>query len=173
MYADPKSAITAMNNATSTSFNNARNAIRNNATSSGEYLAMMNNLAGSESLKRGLGEAQIKSEYDKMNTGTYNSIANQVKSQNAQIQMRESEARQQEQDAARSAVSQGLHNFGQNSLGYSQDVAMNKTQNMMTPFMSDRFDLVEDADGKIYFKRKAIKKSDSKKDITPEPDATK
>jgi hypothetical protein len=154
MYADPKPAITAMNNTTSTSFNNARNAIRNNASSSGEYLAMMNNLAGSESLKRGLGTAQIKSEYDKMNTNTYNSIANQVKSQNAQIQMNEATARQMETDAARSAVSQGLHNFGQNTLGYGQDRAMNKTQNTMLPLLADGYEYVMDDAGKVSTRRK-------------------
>jgi hypothetical protein len=117
--------------------------------------------------------AGIKSQYDIANTQGLNQT-NLTKDQyNAQIQMRESEARQQEEDAARSAVSQGLHNFGQNSLGYSQDRAMNRSQNMMMPFMADRFDLVEDADGNISFKRKDIKKSDSKKDITPAPDAQK
>jgi len=166
-YANPNPAITSLDNATSTSFNNARNAIRNNASSSGEYLAMMNNLSGSESLKRGLGKASIKSEYDKINSGT----ANQISAQNANIQMAESTARQQETDAARSTMSQGLHNFGQNTLGYQADLEANKTQNKMLPFMSDRFDLVEDADGNISFKRKTIKKSNSKNNITPAPDS--
>jgi hypothetical protein len=124
-------------------------------------------------MDRAVTMAGIKGQSDIANTQGLNQT-NLTKDQyNAQIQMRESVARQEEQDAARSAVSQGLHNFGQNSLGYSQDIAMNRSQNMMTPFMADRFDLVEDADGNISFKRKAIKKSDSKKDITTAPDANK
>lgn len=172
-YADPRGAMAAANKGLTSAYNSAKNAARNTTTSAGEYLANMGNLTSKESMDRAATMAGIKNQYDAANTQGLNQT-NLTKDQyNAQIQMRESEARQQEQDAARSAVSQGLHNFGQNSLGYGQDVAMNKTQNMMTPFMSDRFDLVEDADGNISFKRKAIKKSDSKKDITSPPETTK
>ena len=157
MYADPKPAITAMNNATSTSFNNARNAIRNNATSSGEYLAMMSNLAGSESLKRGLGEAQIKSEYDKMNTNTYNSIANQAKSQNAQIQMAESVARQQEQDAARSSISTGLSGLGAKVGGFNNAKSSWNNQNDLLSLMRGKgFYPIEGKDGKMMWRKDGV-----------------
>jgi len=149
-YANPNPAITSLDNTTSTSFNNARNAIRNNASSSGEYLAMMNNLSGSESLKRGLGKASIKSEYDKINSGT----ANQISAQNAGIQMNEADARQMETDAARSSVSQGLHNIGANTLGFGQDLAANKTQNTMLPMLSDGYEYYIKEDGTVASRRK-------------------
>lgn len=169
-YADPRGAMAAANKGITSAYNSAKNAARNTTTSAGEYLANMGNLTSKEGMERAATMAGIKNQYDAANTQGLNQT-NLTKDQyNAQIQMRESEARQQEEDAARSAVSQGLHNFGQNSLGYGQDLAINKTQNMMTPFMSDRFDLVEDADGNISFKRKAIKKSDSKNNVTPPPD---
>lgn len=170
-YADPRGAMAAANKGITSAYNSVKNAARNTTTSAGEYLANMGNLTSKEGMERAATMAGIKNQYDAANTQGLNQT-NLTKDQyNAQIQMRESEARQQEEDAARSAVSQGLHNFGQNSLRYSQDRAMNKSQNMMTPFMADRFDLVEDAEGNISFKRKAIKKSDSKKDITTAPDS--
>ena len=169
-YADPRGAMSAANKGITSAYNSAKNAARNTTTSAGEYLANMGNLTSKEGMERAATMAGIKGQYDMANTQGLNQT-NLTKDQyNAQVQMRESEARQQEQDAARSSISQGLNNFGQNTLGYSQDIAMNKSQNMMTPFMADRFDLVEDAEGNISFKRKAIKKSDSKKDITTPPD---
>jgi hypothetical protein len=157
MYADPKPAITAMNNATSTSFNNARNSINNSGAGRAERLTFLTQTAGQESLKRGLGEAQIKSEYDKMNTNTYNSIANQAKSQNAQIQMAESEARQKEQDAARSSISTGLSGLGSKVGGFNSAKSSWNNQNDLLSLMRNKgFYPVEGKDGKMMWKKDGV-----------------
>jgi hypothetical protein len=153
-YADPKGAMAAASRGVTSAYNSAKNAARNTATSAGEYLANMGNLASKEGMDRAASLAGIKSQYDIANTQGLNQT-NLTKDQfNAQVQMRESEARQQEQDAARSSISQGLNNFGQNTLGYGQDRAMNKTQNTMLPLLADGYEYVMDADGKVSTRRK-------------------
>jgi len=165
-YADPRGAMAAANKGLTSAYNSTKNAARNTTTSAGEYLANMGILTSKEGMDRAATMAGIKSQYDIANTQGLNQT-NLTKDQyNAQIQMRESEARQQEQDAARSAVSQGLHNFGQNSLGYGQDRAMNKTQNTMLPLLADGYEYVMDADGKVS-SRKKISANDSKTPVTP------
>ena len=167
-YADPRGAMAAANKGLTSAYNSAKNAARNTTTSAGEYLANMGNLTSKEGMERAATMAGIKNQYDAANTQGLNQT-NLTKDQyNAQIQMRESEARQQEQDAARSAVSQGLHNFGQNSLGYGQDRAMNKTQNTMLPLLADGYEYVMDADGKVS-SRKKISTNDKESPLTPAP----
>lgn len=148
--ASPKSAIASMNNATSTSFNSAKNAIRNNATSSGEYLAQMNSLAGAESLKRGFGVAGIKAEYDKINTG----IMNQTSSQNAGTQMQEADARQRETDSARSAVSKGLSDMGSKIGSINNEKSARNNQKDLVSLMSKNgYKLTRDANGELGFEK--------------------
>jgi hypothetical protein len=167
-YADPRGAMAAANKGLTSAYNSAKNAARNTTTSAGEYLANMGNLTSKESMDRAATMAGIKNQYDAANTQGLNQT-NLTKDQyNAQIQMRESEARQQEQDAARSAVSQGLHNFGQNSLGYSRDRAMNKTQNTMLPLLADGYEYVIDANGMVS-SRKKISTNDKESPLTPVP----
>jgi hypothetical protein len=167
-YADPRGAMAAANKGLTSAYNSAKNAVRNTTTSAGEYLANMTNIASKEGMERAATMASIKGQSDMANTQGLNQ-SNLTKDQyNAQIQMRESEARQQEEDAARSAVSQGLHNFGQNSLGYGQDLAMNKTQNTMLPLLADGYEYVIDDDGKVSAKKK-ISSTDNKYQVTPAP----
>jgi hypothetical protein len=167
-YADPKGAMAAASRGVTSAYNSAKNATRNTATSAGEYLANMGNLASKEGMDRAASLAGIKSQYDIANTQGLNQT-NLTKDQfNAQVQMRESEARQQEQDAARSSISQGLNNFGQNTLGYGQDRAMNKTQNTMLPLLADGYEYVIDADGKVSAKKK-ISGTDNKYQLTKSP----
>jgi hypothetical protein len=167
-YADPRGAMAAANKGLTSAYNSAKNAARNTTTSAGEYLANMGNLASKEGMDRAATMAGIKSQYDMANTQGLNQT-NLTKDQyNAQVQMRESEARQQEQDAARTSISQGLNNFGQNTLGYGQDVAMNKTQNTMLPLLADGYEYVIDADGKVS-SRKKISTPNNKNPLTPVP----
>jgi hypothetical protein len=167
-YADPRGAMAAANKGLTSAYNSTKNAAKNTTTSAGDYLANMSNLASKEGMDRAATMAGIKSQYDIANTQGLNQT-NLTKDQfNAQIQMRESEARQQEEDAARSAVSQGLHNFGQNTLGYGQDRAMNKTQNTMLPLLADGYEYVMDADGKVS-SRKKISTNDKKSPLTEFP----
>ncbi len=167
-YADPKGAMAAASRGVTSAYNSAKNAARNTATSSGEYLANMGSLTSKEGMDRAASLAGIKSQYDIANTQGLNQT-NLTKDQfNAQVQMRESEARQQEQDAARSSISQGLNNFGQNTLGYGQDRAMNKTQNTMLPLLADGYEYVIDADGKVSAKKK-ISGTDNKYQLTKSP----
>ena len=148
--ASPKSAVASMNNTTSTLFNSAKNAIRNSATSSGEYLAQMNSLAGAASLKRGVGIAGIKAEYDKMNTG----IMNQTSFQNAGIQMQEADARQRETDAARSTVSKGLSDLGSKIGSINNEKSSRNNQKDLVSLMSKNgYKLTRDANGELGFEK--------------------
>jgi hypothetical protein len=165
-YADPRGAMAAANKGLTSAYNSTKNAARNTTTSAAELLANMSNITSKEGMDRAATMAGIKSQYDMANTQGLNQT-NLTKDQfNAQVQMRESEARQQEQDAARSSISQGLNNFGQNTLGYGQDRAMNKTQNTMLPLLADGYEYVIDADGKVS-SRKKISTNDSKTPVTP------
>jgi hypothetical protein len=167
-YADPRGAMAAANRGITSAYNSTKNAARNTTTSAGEYLANMGNLASKEGMERAATMAGIKSQVDMSNTQGLNQT-NLTKDQyNAQAQMQQSIAQQQEGDAAKSAISQGLNNFGQNTLGYGQDVAMNKTQNTMLPLLADGYEYVIDADGKVSAKKK-ISGTDNKYQLTSSP----
>jgi hypothetical protein len=153
-YADPRGAMAAANKGLTSAYNSTKNAVRNTTSSAGDLLANMTNLSSKEGMDRAATMAGIKSQYDIANTQGLNQT-NLTKDQyNAQIQMRESVARQEEQDAAKNAISQGLNNFGQNTLGYGQDVAMNRTQNTMLPLLADGYEYVMDDAGKVSTRRK-------------------
>jgi len=148
--ANPNPAITGFNNTTSTTFNNAKNAIRNSATSSGEYLAQMNSLTGKEGITRGMGRAGIKSDYNKINTG----IVNQTGSQNAGIQMQEAIARQQETDAARSAVSKGLSDMSSKIGSINNEKSSRNNQKDLVSLMSrNGYKLTRDGNGEMIWEK--------------------
>ena len=167
-YADPRGAMAAANRGITAAYNPVKNAAKNTTTSAGEYLANMTNIASKEGMERAATMASIKGQSDMANTQGLNQ-SNLVKDQyNAQAQMQNAIAQQQENDAAISSISQGLNNFGQNTLGYGQDVAMNKTQNTMLPLLADGYEYVIDADGKVSAKKK-ISGTDNKYQLTPSP----
>jgi hypothetical protein len=167
-YADPRGAMAAANRGITAAYNPVKNAAKNTTTSAGEYLANMTNIASKEGMERAATMASIKGQSDIANTQGLNQ-SNLVKDQyNAQAQMQNAIAQQQENDAAISSISQGLNNFGQNTLGYGQDVAMNKTQNTMLPLLADGYEYVIDADGKVSAKKK-ISGTDNKYQLTPSP----
>jgi hypothetical protein len=168
-FADPRGAMAAASRGVTSAYNAAKNATRNTATSAGEYLANMGSLASKEGIDRAATIAGIKGQYDMANTQGLNQ-SNLMKDQfNAQVQMNESIARQQEQDAARNAVSSGLSNIGQNTMGYMRDKEDNKTQRRIIDLInSGELEYVEDANGNIQILPKKGRKSSSV-EITPSP----
>ena len=164
-YADPREAMAAASRGITSGYNAAKNAARNTTTSAGEYLANMGNLTSKEGMDRAAAVTGIKGQYDTANTQGLNQT-NLTKDQfNAQVQMRESIAQQEEKDAGKNSIGKGFDNFGQNTLGYGQDLAMNKTQNTMLPLLADGYEYVIDADGKVS-SRKKISTNDPKTPLT-------
>jgi hypothetical protein len=168
-FADPRGAMAAASRGVTSAYNAAKNATRTTTSSAGEYLANMGSLASKEGIDRAATIAGIKGQYDMANTQGLNQ-SNLMKDQfNAQVQMNESIARQQEQDAARSAVSSGLSNIGQNTMGYMRDKEDNKTQRRIIDLInSGELEYVEDANGNIQILPKKGRKSSSV-EITPSP----
>ena len=95
-----------------------RMALRNSGLSKGQ---MIGATLGSNAMNRGNLANTIGDLY--MKQGMHNTgIFNQTQGMNAQIAMRESIARQQEEDAARSSISHGLHGLGSKAMGASSDI---------------------------------------------------
>lgn len=161
-FADPRGAMAAASRGVTSAYNAAKNAARTTATSAGEYLANMGTLAGKEGIDRAAALANIKAQYDMANTQGLNQT-NLTKDQfNAQVQMNESIARQQEKDAARGSISSGLTGLGQNTMGYMADREANKTQRRMIDLInSGEYEYVEDANGRIQLLPKKGRKSSS------------
>lgn len=167
-YADPRGAMAAANRGITAAYNAAKNAARNTTTSAGEYLANMGHITSKENADRTAAMIGIKGQSDMANTQGLNQ-SNLVKDQyNAQAQMQNAIAQQEEEDAAKNAIGKGFDNFGQNTLGYGQDLAMNKTQNTMLPLLADGYEYVIDADGKVSAKKK-ISGTDNKYQLTSSP----
>ena len=149
-YADPRGAMVAASRGVTSAYNAAKNATRNTATSAGEYLANMGSLASKEGIDRAATIAGIKGQYDMSNTQGLNQ-SNLMKDQfNAQVQMNESIARQQEKDAARSAVSSGLSNIGQNTMGYTAERDRAKNDRLMAGLLNESYEVVYNKDTDSY-----------------------
>jgi hypothetical protein len=149
-YADPRGAMAAASRGVTSAYNAAKNATRNTATSAGEYLANMGSLASKEGIDRAATIAGIKGQYDMSNTQGLNQ-SNLMKDQfNAQVQMNESIARQQEKDAARSAVSSGLSNIGQNTMGYTAERDRAKNDRLMAGLLNESYEVVYNKDTDSY-----------------------
>ena len=168
-FADPRGAMAAASRGVTSAYNAAKNAARTTATSAGEYLANMGTLASKEGIDRASALANIKAQYDMANTQGLNQT-NLTKDQyNAQVQMNESIARQQEKDAARSSISKGLTGLSQNTMSYMADVNANKTQRSIIDLInSGEYEFVYDANGKIKLLPKKGAKSNSV-EVTPSP----
>lgn len=172
-FADPRGAMAAASRGVTSAYNAAKNAAKTTTTSAGEYLANMGNLASKEGMEKASALTAIKAQYDMANTQGLNQTNLNKDQFNAQVQMRESIARQEEQDAARSSISKGLAGLSQNTMSYMSDVNANKTQRRFVDLInSGEYEYVEeiDADGKPRIKLVPKKgaKSDSVQ-ITPSP----
>jgi len=172
-FADPRGAMAAASRGVTSAYNAAKNAAKTTTTSAGEYLANMGNLASKEGIDRAAALTNIKAQYDMANTQGLNQT-NLAKDQfNAQTQMQESIARQQEKDAARSSISKGLAGLSQNTMGYMSDVNANKTQRRFVDLInSGKYEYVEeiDADGKPRIKLVPKKGAKSNSvQVTPSP----
>jgi hypothetical protein len=172
-FADPRGAMAAASRGVTSAYNAAKNAAKTTTTSAGEYLANMGNLASKEGMEKASALTAIKAQYDMANTQGLNQT-NLAKDQyNAQVQMRESIARQEEQDAARSSISKGLAGLSQNTMSYMSDVNANKTQGRFVDLInSGKYEYVEeiDADGKPRIKLVPKKGAESNSvQVTPSP----
>jgi hypothetical protein len=149
-FADPRGAMAAASRGVTSAYNAAKNAAKTTTTSAGEYLANMGNLASKEGMDRASALTAIKAQYDMANTQGLNQT-NLAKDQyNAQTQMQESIARQQEQDAARNALSQGLSNIGQNTMGYTSERNRAKSDKLMAGMLNENYEVVYNKDTDSY-----------------------
>jgi hypothetical protein len=153
-FIDPRGAITAANRGITSAYNSAKNAVRNTATSAGEYLANMGSLASKEGMDKATAITNIKGQYDAGNIQGLNQT-NLTKDQyNAQIQMKESDARQQEQDAARSAISRGLSDIGSKIGSFNNEKsARNNQNNLITLMSSNGYKLITGKNGELSFEK--------------------
>ena len=149
-FADPRGAMAAASRGVTSAYNAAKNAAKTTTTSAGEYLANMGNLASKEGMEKASALTAIKAQYDMANTQGLNQT-NLAKDQyNAQTQMQESIARQQEQDAARNAISQGLSNIGQNTMGYTSERNRAKSDKLMAGMLNENYEVVYNKDTDSY-----------------------
>jgi uncharacterized protein YcfJ len=149
-FADPRGAMAAASRSVTSAYNAAKNAARTTATSAGEYLANMGTLASKEGIDRASALTAIKTQYDMANTQGLNQ-SNLTKDQfNAQVQMNESIARQQEKDAARNAISQGLGNIGQNTMYYTSEKNRAKSDKLMAGMLNENYEVVYNKDTDSY-----------------------
>jgi hypothetical protein len=153
-FTDPRGAMTAANRGITSAYNSAKNAVRNTTTSAGEYLANMGNLSSKEGMDRATAMANIKGQYDAGNIQGLNQT-NLTKDQyNAQVQMKESDARQQEQDAARSAISRGLSDIGSKIGSFNNEKSSRNNQNNLINLMSSNgYKLITGKNGELSFEK--------------------
>ncbi len=153
-FTDPRGLMTAANRGITSAYNSAKNAARTTTTSAGEYLANMGNLSSKEGMDRATAMVNIKGQYDAGNIQGLNQT-NLIKDQyNAQIQMKESDARQQEQDAARSAVSKGLSDIGSKIGSFNnQKSARNNQNNLINLMSSNGYKLITGKNGELSFEK--------------------
>ena len=153
-FIDPRGAMTAANRGITSAYNSAKNAVRNTATSAGEYLANMGSLSSKEGMDRATAMTSIKGQYDAGNIQGLNQ-SNLTKDQyNAQIQMKESDTRQQEQDAARSAISRGLSDIGSKIGSFNNEKsARNNQNNLITLMSSNGYKLITGKNGELSFEK--------------------
>ena len=149
-FADPRGAMAAASRGVTSAYNAAKNAAKTTTTSAGEYLANMGNLASKEGMDRASALTAIKAQYDMANTQGLNQTNLNKDQFNAQVQMQESIARQQEQDAARSSISKGLSNIGQNTMDYTSERNRAKSDKLMAGMLNENYEVVYNKDTDSY-----------------------
>ena len=156
-FADPRGAMTAANKGLTSAYNAAKNATRNTTTSAGEYLANMGNITSKEGADRAAAMIGIKGQYDAANTQGLNQSNLMKDEYNAKIQMAESVARQQEQDAARNSLSTGLSGLGAKVGGFNSAKSSWNNQNDLLSLMRGKgFYPIEGKDGKMMWRKDGV-----------------
>lgn len=156
-FADPRGAMAAANKGLTSAYNAAKNATRNTTTSAGEYLANMGHITSKENADRTAAMIGIKGQYDAANTQGLNQSNLMKDEYNAKIQMAESVARQQEQDAARNSLSTGLSGLGAKVGGFNSAKSSWNNQNDLLSLMRGKgFYPIEGKDGKMMWRKDGV-----------------
>ena len=119
---DPYRAITLANEESRRAQDTAGYNLRQNAPTSGSYMANMRALGLGAGKQRGAQTAATQYQADVANT----QMQNQVNAQNAQISMQEQIDRLQEKDAARTNVTEGLSGMGSSTANMIRDYRTNQ-----------------------------------------------
>jgi hypothetical protein len=119
---DPYRAITLANEESRRAQDLAGYNLRQNAPTSGSYMANMRALGLGAGKQRGAQTAATQYQADVANT----QMQNQVNAQNAQISMQEQIDRLQERDAARTNVTEGLSGLGSSTANMIRDYRTNQ-----------------------------------------------
>jgi hypothetical protein len=132
-------------------FAGVNSSLRNTASGKGEYMA--NRIASGSQEAQKLGEVGLQTN---LQVDTYNNqLINNNRNIRAQIQQQEAIARQQEIDAARSAVSSGLQGFGSKVGGYNQAKSQANMDNSMIGMITpDGYELIVEKNGTLKWKNK-------------------
>lgn len=108
-YVDYQNSRDLVNRNINQAFNNTKESVKSAVGgNSGAYLSNIGNM--SYNRDKQIGDYMTQSYENQINVNSQ--IANQAKGQNAQIQMQESVAKQQEKDIASNTLSTGLYNLG-------------------------------------------------------------
>jgi hypothetical protein len=119
---DPYRAITLANEESRRAQDTAGYNLRQNAPTSGSYMANMRGLGLQAGKQRGAQTAATQYQADVANT----QMQNQANAQNAQISMQEQIDRLQERDAARTNVTEGLSGMGASTANMIRDYRTNQ-----------------------------------------------
>jgi hypothetical protein len=119
---DPYRAITLANEESRRAQDTAGYNLKQNAPTSGSYMANMRALGLGAGKQRGAQTAATQYQADVANT----QMQNQVNAQNAQISMQEQIDRLQEKDAARTNVTEGLSGVGSSTANMIRDYRTNQ-----------------------------------------------
>jgi hypothetical protein len=119
---DPYRAITLANEESRRAQDTAGYNLRQNAPTSGSYMSNMRGLGLQAGKQRGAQTAATQYQADVANT----QMQNQANAQNAQISMQEQIDRLQEQDAARTNVTEGLSGLGSSTANMIRDYRTNE-----------------------------------------------
>jgi len=146
---DPYRAITLANEESRRAQDTAGYNLKQNAPTSGSYMANMRALGLEAGKQRGAQTAATQYQADVANT----QMQNQINAQNAQISMQEQIDRLQEKDAARTNVTEGLSGVGSSTANMIRDYRTNQVNQTIANNIGTndwRFDTVTN---EIVFKR--------------------
>ncbi len=145
---DPYRAIILANKQSRQAQDLAGYNLRQSAPTSGSYMSNMRGLGLQAANQRGAQTAGIQYEADVANT----QMQNQVNAQNAQIAMQEQIDRQQEKDAARTNVTEGLSGVGSSTANMIRDYRINQVNKTIANNIgTGNFKLVPDGQGGFKF----------------------
>lgn len=131
--------------------NATSSAIRGTANTQGTYLA--SEIANRSRLNEAIGSELSKSNLQSLMGNV--DIINKGRLANVEIGNMEQDLRQREKDASRTIKSQALSQMGSNAMQYGRDRKQVDITNKTLPFITPQgYDLVENPDGTISFKRK-------------------